>query len=226
MTPVDPEEHAGPRTPGGPDKRAWRSTLRRDRRRRPLPTPSGIAQAAEADELSRWAPDLLRIARARHGKPMRVAAFHPTPDEPDLVPLLHTLHARIGAALLFPLDGGADLDWAGWDGDAASFHPSPGRGFGMEPDGEHLGPRALAHTDLVLAPALAVDRSGTRLGHGRGLYDRALQHLPAGVPVLAVVHPREVLSAHTLPREAHDHPVDGALTTAGPELFGPGRNRP
>jgi len=72
---------------------------------------------------------------------------------------------------------------------------------------------------LVLVPALAVDRSGTRLGRGGGWYDRALGHLAPGSVVLAVVYPQEVWPAGALPRENHDQSVDGVLTWFGVELF-------
>ena len=62
-------------------------------------------------------------------------------------------------------------------------------------------------------PALAVDGAGIRLGRGGGSYDRALARVPAGVPVVALLFPDEILPA--LPREPHDHPVTAALTPAG-----------
>ncbi|MGP9537426.1 5-formyltetrahydrofolate cyclo-ligase [Brachybacterium sp. AOP43-C2-M15] len=142
-----------------------------------------------------------------------VAAYHPTPTEADVLPLARRL-SRAGARLVFPAAAGRELEWITWDGSSA-FHDSPGRGFGEEPDGERLGPHALAEAVLVLAPALAVDRSGTRLGHGAGYYDRALTSVPAGTPVVAVVHPEELLEAGALPRAAHDVPIPTVLTADG-----------
>ncbi|MDR2348614.1 MAG: 5-formyltetrahydrofolate cyclo-ligase, partial [Bifidobacteriaceae bacterium] len=72
---------------------------------------------------------------------------------------------------------------------------------------------------LVLVPALAVDRSGVRLGQGGGWYDRALPFAQAGALILGVCFDSEVLPRATLPRQAHDRPVHGALTSAGLELF-------
>jgi 5-formyltetrahydrofolate cyclo-ligase len=66
---------------------------------------------------------------------------------------------------------------------------------------------------------LAVDRSGTRLGQGGGWYDRALNYADPQALILAVCFPQAVLAAGALPREAHDHPVDGVLTVEGVELF-------
>lgn len=68
--------------------------------------------------------------------------------------------------------------------------------------------------DLVLAPALAVDTSGTRLGQGGGCYDRVLPMLRADVPVLVLLHPGEHTST-PLPRDPHDVPVRWVLTADG-----------
>ena len=63
----------------------------------------------------------------------------------------------------------------------------------------------------MLAPALAVDGAGRRLGQGGGSYDRALDaHERA---VLAVVFDDELIES--VPAQAHDRPVGGTLTPAG-----------
>lgn len=145
--------------------------------------------------------------------PPRVALFHPLPGEPPVMALALALRDR-GADLLFPVHAaGPELDWVIWDG--REFAPSRGRGFGAEPRGIRLGPGALATAALVLTPALAVDLSGTRLGHGGGYYDRALAQVSPGVPVATIVHPHEVLPAGALPRMPHDRPVPRALTASG-----------
>ena len=65
------------------------------------------------------------------------------------------------------------------------------------------------------------DTSGTRLGQGRGYYDRALQVLGDGVPVLALVHDEEVLDPTTpVPRDPHDVAVHGAITPTRWMFFG------
>jgi 5-formyltetrahydrofolate cyclo-ligase len=65
--------------------------------------------------------------------------------------------------------------------------------------------------DVVLVPALAVDRDGHRLGRGRGYYDRALESVTA--PVVAVVYDDDVID--DVPIEPHDRCVDGRLTPSG-----------
>ena len=46
---------------------------------------------------------------------------------------------------------------------------------------------------MVLVPALAVDRTGMRLGRGGGSYDRALGRVPVGTFVCALLYDGEVL---------------------------------
>ena len=81
--------------------------------------------------------------------------------------------------------------------------------FGFnEPVGETAN---LTDAELIVIPALAADRSGNRLGKGKGFYDRALSTVAdSDIPVAAVVFDQEVLEA--LPAEAHDHPVNFVVT--------------
>src|SRR5690606_19913616 len=69
---------------------------------------------------------------------------------------------------------------------------------------------------VLLVPALAVDRSGNRIGKGGGYYDRLLTALaahPDTAPLLcAVVHDDELLDADPgIPVEPFDRPVAAAL---------------
>ena len=58
----------------------------------------------------------------------------------------------------------------------------------------------LGRLELLLVPGLAFDRSGTRLGYGKGFYDRLLAE--AKVPLVGVV-PSELI-VPVLPCEPHD----------------------
>jgi 5-formyltetrahydrofolate cyclo-ligase len=96
-----------------------------------------------------------------------------------------------------------DLDWARYDGELA-----PGRRGLLEPTGPRLGLAAVAGCDVVLVPALLVDRAGNRLGKGGGSYDRALARA-TGLTV-ALLHDDELVDA--VPHEAHDVPVRAVAT--------------
>ena len=99
-----------------------------------------------------------------------------------------------------------DLGWAVFTGPLASA----GRGL-QQPAGPDLGREALAAAQIVLVPALAVDRRGVRLGRGGGSYDRALPR--ARGLTIALLHDGELVDA--LPSEPHDIRVDAAMTPSG-----------
>ena len=109
-----------------------------------------------------------------------------------------------------------DLDWCVWEGaDALAPGARGGRGVSglRESTGPPLGPAAIATADLVLVPALAVGRDGTRVGRGGGSYDRALARVAPGTDVVALVYDDELLD--TVPAEPHDRRVTAVLTPSG-----------
>ena len=77
--------------------------------------------------------------------------------------------------------------------------------------GDPLGVDALAVCDVVLVPALAVDRRGVRLGRGGGSYDRALPR--ARGLVVALLHEGELVDE--LPEEPHDARVHAVALPSG-----------
>jgi 5-formyltetrahydrofolate cyclo-ligase len=153
------------------------------------------------------------LAAAIHDRSPRViAAYVPVgtePGGPELPEIVrHSVASASPPLLLLPLllpDG--DLDWAAYDG-PRSLHPGP-RGL-LEPAGRRLGSDAVAEATFVVVPALAVDRSGVRMGKGGGSYDRALARLSPGAFTVALLHDGELLD--TVPAEAHDQRVRAVVT--------------
>jgi 5-formyltetrahydrofolate cyclo-ligase len=103
----------------------------------------------------------------------RVGLFWPLADEIDTLPLLHVLH-WLGAEPLLPrMQGrGQPLLFHGWQPDLTLVEgpfrvrePPPGL------------PAVLP--DIVLAPLLAFDARGNRLGYGAGFYDRTFAAIMA-----------------------------------------------
>ena len=138
-----------------------------------------------------------------------VAAFVGTKTEPPTLPLLEALRAAGRRVLLPVLREDMDLEWAPYEAVDAL---RPARLGLLEPTAASLGLDAVREAELVLAPALAVDRAGRRLGQGGGSYDRALER--ADAPVVAIVFDEEVRDA-PVPVEPHDRPVAGVLTPGG-----------
>ena len=136
-----------------------------------------------------------------------IAAYYSVGAEPDTRGLLFALWKR-GSYVLLPLlrpDG--DLDWASYEG-PDSLVPGP-RGL-LEPGEPPRGPGAVARADVVLAPALAVDRAGNRLGRGGGSDDRALARVGPMVPLIALLYDDELVEH--VPAAPHDIPVRAAVT--------------
>ncbi|HEY0000931.1 MAG TPA: 5-formyltetrahydrofolate cyclo-ligase [Actinoplanes sp.] len=189
-----PGEAEGSRT----DKIALRSRLLTVRRSR---NPSQLADAATAlqDQIH---------ALVRRQAPATVAAYVPSSSEPG-GPGLPALLASLGRLLLPVLLPDDDLDWAEFTGPLA-----PGRRGLPEPTGPRLGVDAIRSADLVLVPALAVDRRGMRLGRGGGSYDRVLARLaPTATLIVALLHEGELVER--VPAEPHDRPVHAVVTPSG-----------
>lgn len=172
--------------------------------------------AAAREDAEAIADHLLALPEVRRAA--TVAAYVSTSNEPGTGPLIEQLHA-LGRRVILPvLLADNDLDWASYDG-AGRLLPAS-RGL-LEPVGPRLGPDAVATADVVLCPALAVDRRGMRLGRGGGSYDRALARVPVGTLVCAVLYDEELLDA--VPTEVHDRPVTAVVTPGGVTRTGTAR---
>src|SRR5262245_40983126 len=119
-----------------------------------------------------------------------VAAYISVGTEPDTRGLVYALWKRGTYVLLPLLLSDNDLDWASYEG-PDSLAPGP-RGL-LQPTEPPRGPAAVTSADLVVVPALAVDRSGLRLGRGGGSYDRALSRVSGAIPTVALIYDGELL---------------------------------
>jgi 5-formyltetrahydrofolate cyclo-ligase len=178
-------------------------------RRRALSAEEGRAAAAAVADT---------LVTALEGVPT-LAAFVPDPTEPGHGELPAAL-TRLGARVLLPVipPVSRELDWAVDTGSLA-----PGRFGLLEPVGPRLGPAALGAADVVVLPALAVDRSGIRLGRGGGYYDTSLVHARPDAVLVALLFDGERVDE--LPAEAHDRPVTAVVTPSGGWEDLPGRGR-
>jgi 5-formyltetrahydrofolate cyclo-ligase len=138
-----------------------------------------------------------------------MAAFAPEETEPGFG-RLPAAYTQLGARVLLPVTpaDGVELAWAVDTGRLA-----PGRYGLLEPVGPRLGPTAIGTAEVVVVPALAVDRGGIRLGRGGGYYDRALLHARADAVLVAVVFDDELVDE--LPAETHDRRVTAVVTPSG-----------
>lgn len=64
--------------------------------------------------------------------------------------------------------------------------------------------------DLVMVPGVAFDRTGGRTGHGKGYYDKLLQHARLDAPLIALAF--ECQMFEEIPAESHDIYMDKIVT--------------
>jgi 5-formyltetrahydrofolate cyclo-ligase len=131
-----------------------------------------------------------------------VAAYYSTGAEPATRSLVYALWKRGSYVVLPVLLADGDLDWASYEG-PDSMVPGP---LGLlQPAEPGRGTGTISRADVVLVPALAVDRSGVRLGRGGGSFDRALARVGKQVPAIALLYDHELVE--TVPADEHDEKV-------------------
>lgn len=130
-----------------------------------------------------------------------IALFHPTPTEPDLLPLLEIPNKTF----LFPLTH-PDRSLT-WHAPIAMDHWKPSAHGILEPPPDLSPAISPDKIHLILVPGLAFTADGQRLGHGAGYYDRFLATHPA--PAAGVCFTCQVLPG--LPTEPHDIPLQFLL---------------
>jgi 5-formyltetrahydrofolate cyclo-ligase len=132
-----------------------------------------------------------------------IASYISYGDEPD-TKALNAAIINQGKVLLLPRISGDQLHWVQWSGDEKSLTLNKKI---LEPTGNPYA--TSSDIELIVVPALRIDRSGYRLGQGGGYYDRALPQLKAWS--IGLIHPDEI-SSEDLPREDWDIPLHAAAT--------------
>ena len=180
-------------------KSAWRESLIAARRR--------IADDVHAAEARMLAQYLERVVTPGS----TVCAYVPVGTEPGSVEMLDMLLGRSRRVLLPVARTTADgtpmrLQWG-------EYRPGAlirGHWGLLEPPQPWLPESALAEAEMVVVPALAVDRRGARLGRGRGFYDRSLDGRNPKARLIAMV--RDVEFVDELPADPHDVPMTHVIT--------------
>ena len=165
----------------------------------------GLAREAPhaAGEAARQCPERLL------GRFAVVGGYRPLGGELDPGPLMRRLQAA-GAILALPvtLERDAPLIFRRHQPGEPVFPdaigvPSP------SPEADEVQP------DLVIAPLLAFDRTGARMGQGGGFYDRTLETLRARRPVFVLGVAYAGQEVARIPHEDHDQLLDAILTEKG-----------
>ncbi|MEB4614105.1 5-formyltetrahydrofolate cyclo-ligase [Leucobacter sp. M11] len=177
-------------------KRAMRAEIRE--RRRNVTSVEAEAHRAGLTQ------QLITLVSGRGAR--SVSCYLSAPGEPDTSGFVAWANEQ-DIRVLFPLsreDG--LLDWV-----VASDEGTEEGLFGLEEvRGEVLSPLAVNDVDLMIIPASAIDRTGNRLGWGRGYFDKTLGSMDNRPPVFGVVYETEFVEH--LPTSLHDQPVTGVVT--------------
>ena len=139
----------------------------------------------------------------------KVFLFKAFRDEPDLTELCCKVpHLDVGLPVIDRVSPGEMVFMQFHPGQTTTFNK-----YGIEePDGSlHLRLHPDSKT-LIVVPALAVDKTGVRLGYGGGYYDRYLAHLPKEIEPILVSAVYAPLFVSQLPHESHDRRIDYVVT--------------
>ena len=162
-------------------------------------------------EAARAAMDHFLAARLHTGAGV-ISGYRPIRTEIDPTPLMQALHAA-GHRLCVPViqGRGEALKFREWRPDSEMVEGAfgalvPAAGNWLEPV-------------LLIAPLLAFDADGWRLGYGGGFYDRSLQGLRAqdrtGCRTLAVGFAYSAQQVDSVPCGPTDQPLDAVVTEQG-----------
>jgi 5-formyltetrahydrofolate cyclo-ligase len=130
----------------------------------------------------------------------------------EISPLPATEEARaVGAIVAYPCFADPAKPFRFLAGDP--LEPGP---FGiMQPARRH----PVVQPDLVLVPLVAIDSHGTRLGRGKGHYDRTLLSLKKSRARLIGVGWQLQRLTETIPTDEWDIPLDAFASPDGLEVF-------
>ena len=136
-----------------------------------------------------------------------VGGYWPIRSEVDPRPIMRGLIKR-GRTVALSQILHPQLSWREWrPGDVLVKG-----GFGVRepgPDAPECFPRAL------LVPLAAFDRRGSRLGYGKGHFDRAIAVLSEMHPVLTIGLAFSAQEVDSVPAEPHDRRLDFIISEAG-----------
>jgi len=165
------------------------------------------ADLADDSAASRAAMDHFLAAGLHTGAGV-ISGYRPIRTEIDPTPLMEALDGA-GHRLCVPViqGRGLALRFREWRPGAEMIEGEFGAMVPMA--GDWLEPR------LLIAPLLAFDANGWRLGYGGGFYDRSLQGLRSQRRTLAVGFAYSAQQVEAVPCGPTDQPLDAIVTETG-----------
>lgn len=157
------------------------------------------------------AADILSEVLAAHAGEV-VAGYMPIRTEIDPVPAMAAAAGRGTVCVPVVLGAGLALKFSRWTPGCALREGAFGA---LVPETEDfVEPR------IVVAPLVAFDRRGGRLGYGGGFYDRTLERLRRRGGAVAIGFAYAAQETDDLPQEGTDQPLDMVVTEREAIRFG------
>lgn len=141
-----------------------------------------------------------------------VLFYYPVGGEVDLIPFMNEL-AKSEKKVFLPklVDDETFVPLPYYDYEALVKNE-----FGIPEPAEQPEAPLQIPLGVILVPGLAFDRMGTRLGMGKGYYDRFLKQYPESISI-GVAFQEQVLDQ--LPKDPYDSPVDMLVTDSDMTRF-------
>lgn len=192
--------------PSHPPLAADKVTLRREARERRR----AFIESLEQEQRDHLEQALVAVLRPLLAKSRVTGGYCPLPSEISPLPAMDAA-AKSGAIVAYPAFSDHQANFRFLAGDPTES--GPWACFQPPLDAPEVFP------DLVLVPLVAIDRRGTRLGQGKGHYDRVLGKLREhGALLIGVGWSVQRLDAE-IPADHWDIPLDGFASPEGLEMF-------
>jgi 5-formyltetrahydrofolate cyclo-ligase len=133
-----------------------------------------------------------------------VAIYMSLPEEPPTEILIQEVR-KLNRNVWLPRINNDELLWIK---NPTEFNVGP---YGIkEPKGDGVFAKDLTDLGAIILPGLAVDVKGTRLGKGKGFYDRVLVQLKENTKRIVLLFDLEFILE--IPKESHDQPIHTIAT--------------
>ncbi|MCX6458445.1 MAG: 5-formyltetrahydrofolate cyclo-ligase [Actinobacteria bacterium] len=133
-----------------------------------------------------------------------VAIYMSLPEEPPTENLIQEVR-KLNRNVWLPRINNDELLWIK---NPTEFYVGP---YGIkEPLGDGVLAKDLVELGAIILPGLAVDVKGTRLGKGKGFYDRVLVQLNENTKRIVLLFDTEFILE--VPKESHDQPIHTIAT--------------
>ena len=192
--------------PSHPPLAADKVTLRREARERRR----SFIESLGRDERDALEQALAEVLAPLLAKSRVTGGYCPLPTEISPLPAMDAA-AKGGATVAYPAFADHQADFRFLAGEPTES--GPWACFQPPLDATEVFP------DLVLVPLVAIDRRGTRLGQGKGHYDRVLGKLRERGALLIGVGWRVQKLDGEIPADQWDVPLDGFASPEGLEMY-------